>query len=88
MILAGVVGGERRVDVIELLALRGNLSFKGEGCAKTLAIGRKTVGGIIHIFIAACGRGQLPNRIYAAAVAAANPNSVGTSLLPISEHSH
>ena len=46
MILAGVVGGERRVDVIELLALRGNLSFKGEGCAKTLAIGRKTLGGV------------------------------------------
>ena len=46
MILAGIVGGERRVDVIELLALGGDLSFKGEGCAKTLAIGRKTVGGI------------------------------------------
>jgi hypothetical protein len=46
LILAGVVGGERRVDVIELLALRGNLSFKGEGCAKTLAIGRKTLGGV------------------------------------------
>jgi len=46
LILAGIVGGEGCVDLVELLPLCCDLAVKGEGCAKALAIGRKTLGGV------------------------------------------
>ena len=46
LLVAGIVGGERRVDFVELLPLGGDLAFEGEGGAKALAIGRKTLGGV------------------------------------------
>jgi hypothetical protein len=46
LLVAGIVGGEGRVDVIELLPLGGDLVLKGEDGAKALAIGRKTLGGV------------------------------------------
>ena len=46
MLVAGIVGGERRVDFVELLAFGGDLFLKSEGGAKALSIGRKTLSGV------------------------------------------
>ena len=46
LLLAGIVGGEGRVDFVELLAFGGDLFLKSEGGAKALSIGRKTLSGV------------------------------------------